>query len=169
MLKKIKNKDFTENVFKLIEDDFFLLLAEKPDGSLNAMTAQWGSLGHLWGHNVASVFVRPQRYTYEFIQAGERFSLNFFDPEKYAEMLKYMGTVSGRDEPKIELQNLTPIRGELKIPYFSEARLVLNCRKLYADMISEAKFYDRELCEKIYPKKDFHLFVIGAIEESLAR
>ena len=34
----------------------------------NTMTIGWGGLGTLWGMPVCTVYVRPERYTYEFME-----------------------------------------------------------------------------------------------------
>ena len=75
------------NPFKVIGQDWFLLTAEK-DGKVNTMTAAWGGLGVMWGKNVAYVVVRDSRYTKEFIDGAERFSMTFLD-EKYKSAMKY--------------------------------------------------------------------------------
>lgn len=77
MWDKVKPEELNENVFSLINEDWMLVAASK-DGKTNAMTASWGGMGILWGKRVAFVFVRPQRYTKEFIDAGEKLSLSFF-------------------------------------------------------------------------------------------
>ena len=104
MWDKIKPEELTENVFHLINDDWMLVAAED-GGRTNAMTASWGGVGILWGKKVAFVFVRPQRYTKEFIDKSDKLSLSFFD-DSWRKMLNYMGTVSGRDEDKIAASGL---------------------------------------------------------------
>ena len=94
----------TGNVFDMIGKQWMLVGAEK-QGKINAMTASWGGLGVMWGKNVAFVFIRETRYTKEFVDNEETFSLSFFGEEK-REMLGYMGKISGRDEDKIEKSNL---------------------------------------------------------------
>ena len=38
----------------------------------NTMTASWGGVGVLWNKNVATVYIRPQRYTKEFVDGNEK-------------------------------------------------------------------------------------------------
>ncbi len=40
-------------------------------GDCNTMTASWGGLGVLWNKPMATIYVRPQRYTFQFLE-GER-------------------------------------------------------------------------------------------------
>lgn len=75
--KKISVKDLTQNVFQMIGDEWMLVTAEK-DGKVNTMTASWGALGIMWGKTVATAYLRPQRYTKEFVDASETFTLSFF-------------------------------------------------------------------------------------------
>lgn len=84
----------------MIGKEWLLITAEK-DGKANTMTASWGGVGVLWGKNVATLYIRPQRYTKEFVDASDTLSLSVLD-ESFRKTLNYLGTVSGRDENKIE-------------------------------------------------------------------
>ena len=146
-----------ENVFRLIGKDWMLITAagEREDGSqtVNAMTASWGGMGVLWNKPVAFCFIRPQRYTYTLTEQSERFSLCFFTEEHRA-ALRLFGTKSGKDTDKFAATGLTPVQ-EDGVPYVKEARLILRCRKLYAQDLEEACFIDPTLLDN-YKEKDFH-------------
>ena len=88
-------------------------------------------------------FVRPERYTYQFMERSKEFTLSFFT-DRYRPALNICGSKSGRDCNKIAEASLTPLFTESGNPAFSEARLVLECRKLYADLLSKEAFIDRE-------------------------
>ena len=103
---EINPDKFIQSPFHLIGKVWQLIAAEK-DGKVNAMTASWGGLGVMWGKNAAYIVIRPQRYTKEFVDTAETFSLSFFG-DCYRDMLTYMGTVSGRNEDKIAETGLTP-------------------------------------------------------------
>jgi flavin reductase (DIM6/NTAB) family NADH-FMN oxidoreductase RutF len=156
-----------ENVISLIRDQWMLITGTKPDGTYNTMTACWGGIGHVWGYNVAYIFVRPQRYTFEFTESGNRVTLSFFT-EKYRNALKLCGAKSGRDTDKAKASGITPAKAENGAIYFSEAKLVLVCRKLYGDFIREDNFCDTDVL-KNYPAKDFHKLYVIAIEEVLCK
>lgn len=96
---EIKPIELSENTFKLFAKDWFLMTAEK-EGKVNTMTVGWGGFGVLWKKNVVFVAVRPERYTYEFLEASDTFSLTVFD-NSYRKQLGYCGVISGRDEDKI--------------------------------------------------------------------
>lgn len=140
----------------------WMLISAKKDGKVNTMTASWGGVGVLWGKNVVTVYIRPQRYTKEFVDANDTFTLSFFNGNCMKE-LGYLGKVSGREEKdKIEKSGLhvEMIDGQ---PTFKEASQVLVCKKLYHDMIKPENFYGKEEDEKWYPDKDYHTMYIAEI------
>lgn len=163
-MKQIEINEFSENPFKLIGSDWMLITAKKGDKT-NMMTASWGGVGILWNKPVATIYVRPQRYTKEFIDNEKYFSLCVL-PEEYRQILNYCGTKSGRDEDKIAETKLTIDESE-KAPIFKESRLVLICKKLYAQDLTEQSFIDKSLVEKNYQAKDFHTMYIAEIEKIL--
>lgn len=155
-----------DNVFKLIGQDWMLITA----GSLsryNTMTASWGGLGHLWNRNVCFCFVRPQRYTYQFMEKAPVFSLTFFD-ERYRAALKLCGSRSGRDGDKAAAAGLTPIEITAGITSFAEARLVMGCKKIYFDDINPAQFVDPSIAGN-YAAHDYHRMYIGEITHCWTR
>lgn len=133
----------------------------------NTMTVSWGGVGVLWGKNVVYIFIRDSRYTKEFIDAGDFFSLSFFD-EKLRSALSYCGAHSGRDEDKWKNAGLTPA-SRLGIPYPDEANLVLLCKKMAAVPITDDNFCDPEISEKWYKNHDMHTMYVGEIIDAMAR
>jgi flavin reductase (DIM6/NTAB) family NADH-FMN oxidoreductase RutF len=109
----------------------------------NTMTANWGGAGYLWNRPVVFIFVRPERYTYGFIENSDGFTLSFFD-EKYHDALNLCGSKSGRDCNKVAEAGLTPFFTEAGNPAFTEAGLVIECRKLYASRLTKDAFIDSE-------------------------
>ena len=95
----------------------------------NTMTISWGGLGTLWSRAVATVYVKPCRYTYQFMEANEYFTVSFFS-EEYKKDLSILGTKSGRDGDKVTLTKLTPITVHESVG-FKEAVCTLLCRKIY--------------------------------------
>lgn len=161
-LIKIRPSEINKTSFELIGKDWMLITAKKGE-KVNTMTASWGGFGVMWNKDVAYIVLRPQRYTKEFIDNSETFSLTFFD-ETYKKQLGYLGSVSGREENKIEKSGLTlcDING---MPTFNEAKLIINCRKLLKNEFLPENFYDKELMETNYPNKDYHTLYIGEIIE----
>lgn len=148
-----------ENTFKLIGSDW-MLITSGTRGSFNTMTASWGGLGVLWNKPVSYIFVRPTRYTYEFLERNKTYSLSFFD-EKYRRALSICGSKSGRDTDKVREAGLTPVVSESGIVHFGEAKLVLECTKLYYDDIEPSHFLSPEI-DKMY-ENDYHRMYIGEI------
>lgn len=159
MFEKIGISELDINPFVAIGEDWTLITAGNAEAA-NTMTASWGGLGVLWGQNVAYVFIRPQRYTKEFVDREGSFSLSFFDGHK-AEM-GLLGSVSGRERDKIAEAglNLTMLDG---VPTFEEAKLVLILDTLYTDEIKADKFLADGLDEKFYANKDYHTMYVAAV------
>lgn len=154
------------NPFTLINKEWMLITAGD-ERKHNTMTASWGGVGELWGHYVSTIYVRPHRYTYEFVEEKGYYSLCFFD-EKYRAALNLCGTKSGRDMDKAKEAGLTPVFAE-QAPYYEEANMVFICRKLYRQDLEEGAFIDESLVMKCYPEKDFHRMYVGAIEKVLVK
>ena len=149
-----------ENVFHLFDKTWALITAGD-EAEVNTMTASWGGMGVLWNKPVAFCFIRPQRHTFTLTEQHECFSLSFLT-EEYRPALRLCGTKSGRDLNKFEAAGLTPAF-EDGTPYVAEARLVLLCRKLYADDLDKGAFLLPSLLDN-YKAGDFHRMYICEIE-----
>ncbi|WP_308510296.1 flavin reductase [uncultured Treponema sp.] len=175
MLKVIKPEAILDNPFKLIGKDQMLITActkkVSDDGNIitgrpNTMTANWGGLGVLWNKNVATVYIRPSRYTKEIIDETDTFSLSFL-PERYKTALDYCGCHSGRNEDKFRATKLD-VEYMNGTPWIKQARLVLFCQKLYSQELDSFKFVEEKVCNQFYRKNDFHTIYIGEITKVLA-
>lgn len=144
-----------------------LISAAKPDGSVNTMTASWGSFGIMWNKEVVFVVIRPQRFTREFVESSESLSLTFFD-DSYKKALAYLGKVSGRDEDKITKAGLSVVMDN-EVPYFEEAERVIFAKKLFVQRIEEGAFLDEKIIDRWYPEKDFHYLYIAEITKVLEK
>jgi flavin reductase (DIM6/NTAB) family NADH-FMN oxidoreductase RutF len=159
--KKISAEEIDGNVWKMIGSDWMLITAGTQD-SYNTMTASWGGVGVLWGRNVCWCVIRPQRYTHEFMEREEHFTLSFLG-EEYRDALTFCGSHSGRDRDKAAETGLTPIPGALPATTtFAEARLVIECRKIYFQDLDPRHFLDPSI-EDNYPDRDYHRMYIGEI------
>ncbi len=160
LFQRIQTHDIHDNLFRLIGQDWMLITAGKP-GNYNMMTASWGCAGVLWRKPIAMVFIRPQRLTFEFVEKQPYFTLSFFG-EEHKGLLNLCGTNSGRDLNKMDIPGLTGLATPSGSVGFEEARLMLECRKIYYDDIKPELFQVFDI-EKIYPSKDYHRFFIGEI------
>jgi flavin reductase (DIM6/NTAB) family NADH-FMN oxidoreductase RutF len=151
------------NILATWHRDWFLLTAgDFASGAYNTMTVSWGSIGVIWNKPFVQVMVRPQRYTYPFIEKYPAFTLSAF-PEPYRPALNLLGTKSGRDGDKIAESGLTPTAsGVVAAPTFAEAELVFECEKMYYADIDPAHF----LADHIAPhySGDYHRVYYGAIK-----
>ena len=164
-MKEISVQELQLNPMTLIAKQWMLVTAGDDKNGYNTMTASWGHLGSIWGHGgglpTSVIFVRPQRYTKQFVDREPLYTLCFC-PAEYRPQLSYLGTHSGRDEDKVAACGLTPVYGE-GYTYFAEASLVLVCRKLYRAPVLEEGFLDRDVLEDCYPQRDFHDLYVGEI------
>ena len=166
MLHTIDPKQITKNPFAMIGDQWMLITAGDAE-RCNTMTASWGGVGVLWQAPVATCYVRPQRYTKQFMDEQEYFTLTFF-PEQYRKQLQLCGTKSGRDMDKVKECGFTVKTAACGAPYFEEAELVIVCRKRYVqDFDPDA--IPEDVKEKQYPNKDYHTMYIGEIVEVLSK
>lgn len=166
MFQEITVQDLTMNPFEKIGKQWMLITAGDASG-FNTMTASWGGVGILWNKPVATAYIRPQRYTKQFVDASEYFTLSFYG-EEYRKALQLCGTVSGRDTNKVEQAGLTPyfVDGTAA---FEEAELILICRKLYHQEMLPELFDDASVADSMYPQKDYHTFYIGEIVKVLKK
>ena len=166
MWKKIDPKELSQNVFSLIGDQWMLVTAGEKD-KCNTMTASWGGLGVLWGKPSATCYIRPQRYTKEFLDANEYFTLTFF-AEEYRKALSLCGSKSGRELDKVKECGFTVLEGEGGAPYFDQAKLALVCRKRFVQRMDSGNIPE-DVKEKFYAQKDYHFIYIGEIVEVLVK
>lgn len=165
--KTIDPVEITDNFIRSIGREWMLVTAGDAH-RCNTMTASWGFVGEMWGKHAAMVVLRPSRYTKEFVDREERLTLSFFGGE-YRKALNYCGTHSGRDGDKIADAGLSVVFTDAGTPALAEARLVLECRKMYVDMLREECFIEPQPAAQWYPFKDFHTFYILEIEKAYIR
>jgi len=154
------------NVFKTIGQDWLLIGAGDASGH-NEMTASWGMLGELWGKHVATVFIRPQRYTWELVKDHDLLVLQVL-PEELHHLHKVFGNESGREVDKTQKTGLTPVYAD-GYTYFKEAKTVIVLKKLYVDRLKEEGFVTEKIPASCYPERDYHYVVVGEIQKIMER
>ncbi len=160
MFRDICIRDFKENVIELISKEYMLITAGNKDG-YNMMTASWGFMGEMWGEDSVAVVVRPERYTMDFIESSDYFTLTFFGDNK--DIHKVCGSKSGRNVDKTALTGLSPVASDNYV-YFKEARLVLIIKKKYVQPMDKQFLIDKSIDEKWYQNGGWHNLIIGSIE-----
>lgn len=133
----------------------------------NTMTASWGAMGVMWGKNVVTVYIRPQRYTKQFVDSQDTFTLAFFG-ESYKKALNICGTKSGRDCDKEKEAGLTPYYVD-GTTAFEEAEMILVCKKQYHQDMKPECFDVPENDSKWYPEKDYHTLYMAEITKVLVK
>lgn len=164
--KEIEVKELSFNPFTKIGKEWMLITAGD-EKKHNTMTASWGGVGVMWGKNVVTAYIRPQRYTREFVDSNERFTLSFYK-EDYRKALSICGTKSGRDCDKETEAGLTPyyIDGTTA---FEEADMIFVCKKQYCQEMLPECFIVKENDEKWYPDQDYHFLYIAEIQKVLVK
>ena len=165
-MRKIDPKQLDKNAFSMIGDQWMLITAGTGE-NCNTMTASWGGLGVIWGAPSATCYIRPQRYTKEFVDREDFFTLSFFG-EEHRKALQLCGSKSGREVDKVKECGFTVQAAECGAPYFQEAELVLVCRKRFAQPM-DPDCMPQEIKTKWYPEKDYHTLYIGEIVEVLVK
>ena len=166
MFRSVDPKSLSGNTFSMVGDQWMLITAGN-EASCNTMTASWGGLGVIWGAPAATCYIRPQRYTKEFVDREEYFTLTFFG-EEYRKALALCGSKSGRDIDKVKECGFTVRAAACGAPYFEQAELVLVCRKRFAQDMDPACIA-ADVKEKWYPEQDYHTMYIGEIVEALVK
>ena len=165
MLEEIKFSELNENLAISLKNDWALVTAGN-DEKYNTMTVSWGAFGELWGEDTATVYIRPQRYTEEFMNANDYFTICIFPSEMRQQIHSVCGSKSGRDVDKAKECGLTVDFSE-KAPFFDEAELVLVCRKMSKAVFNPDDFIDETVDSQWYPDKDYHYVYYGAVEKVL--
>ena len=159
-MKKIDIKDLQGNAVSMFDDKWCLITAGTKE-SYNTMTASWGAMGELWNKDVCFIFIRPQRYTLEFTEREDYFTLSFFGDE-YKKALAFCGRNSGRDCDKAKETGLTPMEIDGSMS-FKESETVIVCKKLFYQDIDPEGFVDKTIDGVCYPEKDYHRMYVGEV------
>ncbi len=100
-------EEFEVSAFDVFDKKWALVTAGSLD-DYNTMTIGWGGLGTLWSLPVATVYVKPVRYTYSYLEKNDFFTVSFFSG-RFRGDLAILGSKSGRDCDKVALTKLTPV------------------------------------------------------------
>ena len=156
-------KDFDENIFKLVGDDWTVITAgEQP----NSMVASWGGVGIMFNKPVTWCFLRANRYTLEKIRETGTYTMCYFPANYKGDILKF-GTASGRNTDKMSQTKLTSMPTPDGAPAFAEAGIIIECKLIAAPTVSKDEFYTEEGKEFLQggydEAKDWHKLVYGEI------
>lgn len=169
-MEKIAVEQLTDNFFTAVGKEWLLITAGNKD-KFNMMTASWGCIGWLWNKPVAVVFVRPERFTHGLVEANDCLTLSFLGSSEEARRIyNFCGSKSGRDYDKASETGLKPVLTDNGNVTYEQARLTLECRKLYKDNIKPSNFIDPTI-SKWYGEKQggYHDVYILEIENAYTK
>ena len=165
--EEIAIEELEFNPFEKISKEWMLVKARDKEKS-NTMTASWGGVGIMWRKNVVTAYIRPQRYTKEFMDSNDLFTISFL-PEEYRKAMSLCGSFSGREVgDKWKLSGLHPhyVDGTTGV---EEADMIFVCKKLYAQEMKSECFIDVDCDTTCYPDKDYHTMYIAEIVKVLKK
>lgn len=162
-------EDFLLNPFNYFSQPGGMLVCAGNRDKSNAMTIGWGALGNLWGHgtNTVTVYVAEKRFTREFMESSDYFTIMTF---KDRDVLRYMGTKSGRDGDKAAALGLHVAYTENGTPYYEEAECVIECKTMYSQEFAPEHFRD-DVPHEFYDGfgAGYHSFYIGKIIKAMKK
>lgn len=128
--------------------------------SFNTMTIGWGMIGTIWRKKTFIVYVKPCRYTYDFMEKNEYFTVSFYK-EQYKNEMTFLGTKSGRDLDKVKEINFHPFEINNSIS-FEEAYCTIVCKKYYYTDI-DINNVPKDAKERYYKDNCLHRVYYGEI------
>ena len=163
-MRKVDQKSITDNVIDEFKNQAALVCARKKDGTFNMYTIAWGSIGELWSKDVLTVYVKPIRYTDQFLFEDEYFTVTFLNNED-RKVLSICGSKSGRDIDKVKECNLSVVDLGKGITFEGFRRVYL-CRKIYQGQLKKEEFVNsNDIIDKYYKDEPYHNFYVGEIIE----
>ena len=164
-LRAVDPKTLKPEVYQAFGTQYALLTAGDRD-CCNTMTIGWCQLGRLWNQPVCTVYVRPERYTYEFTEKHDYFTVSVMSLEA-KQTMAFCGSKSGRDVDKIKECGLTLCYGKEDAPFFDEAELVLVCKKIYMqDLEPNGVLEDEKILSFYGENGGWHRMYVGRVEEA---
>lgn len=157
-----KLSELSFNPYQKINNEWFLVTAGDEKG-WNTMTASWGFAGIMWGKQTFTTVIRPQRYTKEFLDKSDSFTISFFK-EDQRKALAFCGSHSGRDCDKAKETGLTPVFFD-DVTAFEQADMILVCDKTYVQAMTRDGFKEDTIPNNDYASGDYHVQYIGVVKQ----
>lgn len=151
--------ELTVDIFSQFDKKWALLTSGTKD-KFNSMTISWGGAGTLWSKPVVTAYVRASRYTHDFMDENEYFTISFY-PEDMKQILGVFGSKSGRDIDKMNYEGLTAKEAGESVT-FEEAELTLVCKKLFKQKLDE-KNMPENIVKAFYEGDASHDMYIGEV------
>lgn len=165
IFKSIKAEEITDNVFKLVGQDYTVITAGNEE-LYNSMTASFGGWGQLFSKPTTWCFLRANRYTLEVIKQGNTYTMSYF-PDEYKDQVLFFGSKTGKDSDKMKETKLTMVKTPSGNISYKEARLIIECKLTELTTVSPNDFYTQEgkdfVTDAYKEAKDYHKLVFGEI------
>jgi flavin reductase (DIM6/NTAB) family NADH-FMN oxidoreductase RutF len=159
--------EFIRETMAALADPGCLLATQGKDGTLNAMTIGWGTIGILWGRPVFVVLVRPSRHTWNLLEENGDFTVNVPPPE-LRKAVSVCGSKSRRDYDKFVETGLTPVPSQrVAAPIIGECVIAYECRMIHKNQVVPDALAPAVL-KDCYRSGDFHSLYYGQILGVLA-
>lgn len=130
MKQKIDPFDYAKEILHAVKKG--VLVTTKAAGKVNTMSISWGTMGIQWGLPIFTVFVRGCRHTSTMLDENPEFTVNIPLGTVDKEIIRYCGTMSGRDVDKFKALGLTQVAPEtVSVPGIKELPLTLECKVIY--------------------------------------
>lgn len=157
--------NFKTDIFEQFDKKWALLTAGNIE-KFNSMTISWGGMGTLWGKPVVTAYVRTSRYTHDFMDDNDYFTVSFY-PEEFKSVLGVFGSKSGRDIDKMNYEGLTAVEAGESMT-FAEAEVTLVCRKLFKQKLDETNMPD-DVVKAFYSNDASHDMYIGEVVDIIEK
>lgn len=157
---KVCVEEIGTDLFKIHNE--WALVTAGIGASYNTMTISWGGFATLWNKPVVFVFIRDNRYTFQFMEREKMFTVEFFNDE-YRKALEICGTKSGRDGNKVVEAGLIPIATPAGSMAFEQGNMIIECRKMYGQMLDDEQLEAVDMSKFYSTDKGIHKMYVGEI------
>ncbi|MGH4137423.1 flavin reductase family protein [Clostridium sp.] len=141
-------------------------LTVKSGDKINTMTIGWGTVGYVWNKPIFTVMVRKSRYTYDFMENSDNFTVSIPLSKNLKNELMVCGSKSGRDIDKFKECNLTLEKSKkVDTPIISECELHYECKIVYKQEMNP-ELLSKDIVEGSYKTGDYHTLYYGEIVET---
>ena len=167
MIKKDLSS-YNLNIFNELGKKWGIVTGGNKETGFNCLTVSWGGFGVIWGKNVAYVFVRHSRYSFEFLEKSDSVTISFLSDD-YKKAKGLIGTVSGRDTDKMSDAGLHYTYDEnIDGAYITEAEYCFTMKQLYkVDLPYES--LSQDILDRYYPQGDMHRMYVCEIKDFLVK
>jgi len=165
--RTVEYTEYLRETMGILADPGCLLATQGKDGTQNAMTIGWGTIGIIWGRPVFVVLVRPSRYTWTLLEENGDFTVNVPPPE-LRKAVGICGSKSRRNHDKFIETGLTPTpSARVAAPIIEDCVIAYECRTIHRNRVVPDALAPA-VVKDCYRSGDFHTLYYGQILGVLA-